>query len=89
MKKEIKRRVIEWWFSQEGKMTNERAVIVDKTIEISLKESHKELLEIYNRYKVSDTYRINSLNHQEFIKTMEEYLKKLKCVNQQKSEGED
>ena len=74
MKEEIKREVIDWWFSEEGKMTNSRKELVEKTIEITLIKSSKELLKIYEDNKVSDTSCININNEKRFIKKMESFL---------------
>ncbi len=78
MKDEIKRKVIDWWFSEEGKMTDSRKELVEKAIELTLIESSKKLLEIYEENKVSDTSCININNDKKFIKQMENFLCVLK-----------
>lgn len=48
---EIRTEVINWWFSEEGRMTKERAVIVNKTIELSLKEVEEIFNEVVEEHK--------------------------------------
>ncbi len=74
IEEEIKQKVIDWWFSGKGKMTDSRKEIVEKTIEFTLIESNKELLRIYEENKVSDTLRIRSDKKDKFIIEMEDLL---------------
>lgn len=62
-------------------MSRERLVelLILKEVKLSKSDERKiEILKIYDKYKVSDTFKINTKNHKKFIEDIEMFLQKLK-----------